>query len=207
MEKVSINYGKYKIELAPFEWRRIKRGEKNEYYKDKNERTIWEFNQFKKGSCRIETSNESIDIELKDCKIQFIETRPQLELKIFQELFTPFISFSTWTKEKHAAYSALRSYMNDSRHEFIISSRDNKTTKVQYVNHFTIFKVDKLQRGIMKPYRNQYVLMYMIDKHNFQRFLEIYPIQENITEKTLETVALNCNKYSIRRVLCRSLTF
>ncbi len=195
MEKVSINHGKYKIVIDPFEWRRIKRGEKVEYYPNKNKRIKWQFNHSKKGSCQIETSQELIEIELIDCKIEFIETRPHLELQKFQELFIPFISYQTWTKEKHNAYNSLREYMNACHSDYINSSRDNKITKVQFVNAFTVFKVDPKQLGILMPFRNQYVLMYECAKYKFQHFLEVYPLNEQITEDMLESIAQNSKNY------------
>lgn len=195
MEKVLINHEKYKIELEPYDWRRIKRGEKEEYYQDKNKSTQWKFNQLLKGACQIETKERTIEIELKDCEIQFIETRPQLDLRKFQELFTPFSSCRTWTKEKHAAHKKLREYMASCWSEIITASRDDKITKVSYVNTFTIFQVESKQRGILMPYRNQFVLMFSKDRYKFQHFLEIYPLAENITEVTLDKIALNAKNY------------
>ncbi len=195
MEKVIIIHGKRKIELVPFKWRSIKRGEKVEYYQNKNKRIKWHFNHSKKGSCQIETSQELIEIELIDYKIEFIETRPHLELQKFQELFIPFISYPTWTKEKHNAYNSLRDYMNACHSDYINSSRDNKITKVRFVNGFTVFKVDPEQRGILMPFRNQYVLMYEYAKFKFQHFLEVYPLNEQITEDILESIAQNSKNY------------
>lgn len=195
MEKVLINHEKYKIELEPYEWRRIKRGEKDEYYRDKNKNTQWKFNQTSKGTCQIETEERTVEIELNDCEIQFIETRPYLEVRKFQELFIPFISFRTWTKEKHAAHKKLREYMASCWSEIITASRDDKITKVSYVNTFTIFQVESKQRGILMPYRNQFVLMFSKDRYKFQHFLEIYPLKENITTEEIEKLALNAKNY------------
>ncbi|MHA8066288.1 hypothetical protein V7S76_06350 [Aquirufa sp. ROCK2-A2] len=194
MEKVIVNHGKYKIELEPFVWRKIKRGEKYDIYRRKSR---WEFNQVTKGSCNIEIDAKLIETSIDACKIEFIESRNHLEIRKFQDLFIPFILIPTWTKEKHHAYKILRNYMGDCRSKLIISSRDNKTTKVHFVNHFTIFKVENLQRGIMKPYRNQYVLMYEIAKYNFQHYLEIYPLNETITEEILSIVALKSQNYYV----------
>ena len=103
-----------------------------------------------------------------------------LDLDKFLRFHENFINIPTWTSKKRTEYDQLRGYMNSCRKSEITSSRDSNTTRVQRTNSFTIFEVSSGQRGTMKIYRDQWVLMYVSYREKFQHFLEIYPLKKGI---------------------------
>jgi len=103
-----------------------------------------------------------------------------LDLDKFLRFHEDFINIPTWTSKKRNEYNILRGYMNSCRKSEIASSRDSDTTRVHCTNSFTIFKVSPGQRGTMKIYRDQWVLMYVSYRCKFQHFLEIFPLKKGI---------------------------
>lgn len=103
----------------------------------------------------------------------------KLDLKEFIIYYRKFYSFPTWTKEKHSSHDKLMYYLKELESVTISSNYNSKTTKVKGVNHFTIFKVDGLQRGNMKPYRGQWVMMFCCGRHQTKFFLMVFPLDHD----------------------------
>ena len=172
------------IEIDSSEWRKIKRGKSysdcgNGFsYEGENLNDYWEFNEEFKGSCTVTYDDGGVGFEgtISECEIEEIESRKYLNLEKFILLYDAFISIPTWTKKKYKEYEVLRNYLKSCRSDYILSSRDNKSTIITFKNSFTIFKVDSKKNGVLKQFREKWVLMYMARRYKFEHYLEVYPL-------------------------------
>jgi len=177
-----------KIELNPSEWRKIKRGKSffksvNGYWRDGVRfATYWKFNEEIKGRCIVSYNNEGVGFEgsILDCEIDEIESRKFINLEHFLTLYESFVNIPTWTKQKYKEYEVLRNYLKSCRSDYILSSRDNKSTIITFKDSFTIFKVDSKKNGVLKQFREKWILMYMAHRYKFEHYLEIYPLKKGI---------------------------
>jgi len=104
----------------------------------------------------------------------------KLNLAEFLNYYRKFYSIQTWTQEKHDTHQKLIEFLQRPEKVEISSSRDSSTTKVRWINGFTIFKVPENQRGKMKPYRGVWVLMYCTGRYYHSYSLQVFPLDKGI---------------------------
>ena len=51
---------------------------------------------------------------------------------------------------------------------------------ITFKDSFTIFKVDSKKNGVLKQFREKWILMYMAHRYKFEHYLEIYPLKKGI---------------------------
>ncbi len=179
-----------KIELYSSDWRKIQKGKhftcsgKGFSYEGLKYNDFWEFNNKFKGSCIVTYGDSCVGFEgsISDCEIKEVESRKYLNLDDFLTYFEPFVNLPTWKKRKYVLYENLRKYLKSCRSDYILSSRDNKSTIITLKDSFTIFKVSDKANGVLKQFRGQWVLMYMAHRYKFEHQLEIYPLKKGIDD-------------------------
>lgn len=105
-----------------------------------------------------------------------------LKLDEFLIFYRKFNSIPTWTKIKHQSHSDMIEFFDKNEHIKVTLNYNSKSLKVHFVNHFSIFKVDNSQRGNLKIYRDKWVMMYCVGRHQTKLYLVVFPIKNDLDE-------------------------